>query len=56
VLEPLQSSKEWDIGVKYAEAQNWARTVSVPPRSVLIYFLTPDQLMELPANIATPTV
>jgi len=34
----LQSSKEWDTGVKYAEAQNWART-----------------LMELPANIVTPT-
>ena len=55
-LEPLQSSKEWDIGVKYAEAQNWAKTVSVSPRSVLIYSLTPDQLMELPGNIATPTV
>ena len=35
-LEPLQSSKEWEIGVKYAEAQNWARTVSISPRSVLI--------------------
>lgn len=37
-LEPFESSKEWDVGVKYAEAQNWAKT-----------------LMELPANIATPT-
>ena len=28
-LEPFESSKEWDIGVKYAEAQNWAKTVRV---------------------------
>jgi len=35
-LEPLQSSKEWDIGVKYAEAQNWAKTVCISLRSVLI--------------------
>lgn len=55
-LGPLQTSKEWDIGVKYAEAQNWARTVSLSPRSVLISSLTPEKLMELPGNIATPTV
>jgi hypothetical protein len=29
LLEALQSSKEWDIGVKYAEAQNLARTVRI---------------------------
>ena len=28
-LEPLKSSKEWDTGVKYAEAQNWAKTVRI---------------------------
>ena len=41
-LDPLQSSKEWDIGVKYAEAQNWARTASLLLRSVSNHFLTPD--------------
>ena len=35
-LEPLQSSKEWDVGVKYAEAQNWAKTVSTSLHSVLV--------------------
>jgi aminopeptidase len=35
-LEPLESSKKWDIGVKYAEAQNWARTVRISSCSVLI--------------------
>ena len=36
---PVESSKDWDRGVVYAEAQNLART-----------------LMELPANMMTPTV
>ena len=36
VLEPLKSSKEWDVGVKYAEAQNWAKTVNISLRSVSI--------------------
>lgn len=27
-LEPLEKSAAWDIGIKYAEAQNFARTVS----------------------------
>lgn len=40
-LDPLQSSKEWDIGIKYAEAQNWARTVSILARSVPTHTLTP---------------
>jgi len=40
-LEPLKSSKEWDIGVKYAEAQNWAKTVTISLRSVSIQSLTP---------------
>ena len=45
-LQPLQPSKEWDIGVKYAEAQNWARTVSPSPRSASIYSLTPGYLVD----------
>lgn len=36
---PVESSKDWDRGVVYAEAQNLART-----------------LMELPANMMTPTI
>ena len=35
-LEPLQSSKEWDTGRKYAEAQNWAKTVRMPYCLVLV--------------------
>lgn len=31
-LEPFESSKEWDVGVKYAEAQNWAKTSVDPVR------------------------
>ena len=41
-LDPLQPSEEWDIGAKYAEAQNWARTVSILHRSVLTHSLTPS--------------
>ncbi|KZT24309.1 hypothetical protein NEOLEDRAFT_1116404 [Neolentinus lepideus HHB14362 ss-1] len=37
-LHPLAGSTEWETGVAYAKAQNFART-----------------LMELPANILTPT-
>lgn len=28
-FEPLERSKEWDRGVVYAEAQNFARTVRI---------------------------
>ena len=35
-LEPLEPHPGWKSGVKYAEAQNWAKTVSASPRSVSI--------------------
>ena len=40
-LEALNPSKEWDIGVKYAEAQNFARTVRISHRSPWFPLLQP---------------
>lgn len=55
-FEPISASQEWDAGVIAAKAQNLARTVSFvlqfPPNSRSEFL----QLMELPANMLTPTV
>lgn len=55
---PISPSKEWDEGVIYANAQNFARTVSAnyPTCHLFIAQSLTNQLTELPANILTPTV
>jgi hypothetical protein len=57
-LAPLEQSKEWFTGAVCAEAQNLARTVGLDSHILLTDFsdFIVVQLMELPANMMTPTV